>query len=165
MMLKTPLGEVTIYFDGELVDFKCLPIKDAWEGVEHTYYLEYDYIADNAAHTLKCILNNDSIKSGPETGERFESIAFYGDTVKMNIGTKGSFGDFEDYGYDYDGHLLLRTIKGIEHDAENGVEIHILKETSSKTFIFGVAWQVNYTDENDHFSSYAAEPPHPREIK
>ena len=153
MILNTPLGEVAIYFDDELVDFKCMAIQDAWENVEHTYYLEYDYIADNASHKLSIHLDNDSIESGIESGEHFESIAFYGDTIKMNIGTKGDFGCPEEGNWDYDGTYF-----------NNKIEIQISKDTTSKTFIFGVAWIVNYTDKNEHLPWYAAEPTAPREI-
>ena len=165
MIFNTPLGEISICFDGELVDFKCVPMPDAWPGVEHAYYLEYDYISDNAPHTLKCLLNNDSTESGPGSGESFESIALYGDDVKMNIGINASFGDYHDYGYDYDGCYLFKLMNGVQYDPECGLEINILKETTSKTFIFGVAWIFNYTDENEYLPWYAAEPNGPREIK
>ena len=158
-MLLTPLGKVVIYYD----DVEIVP---AMEKIENgrfsdvtTYHLKYNYISDNAQHTLQCKLQNPFIEGFAESGERLESIAFESSNplVRLSIGIDGEFlphcvdnGKLQpcfDYDYQYEGLVL-----------KNGLEIDIKNTDPSREYVFSVAWLFDYNDETAHKTWLMADP-------
>jgi len=69
-------------------------------------------------------------------------------TIKLSIGAEGDSSypkKFEEYDYDID---LL----------SNGVSYVTEAQTRTTRFLFGVAWLLNTTDENEYQTWYAADP-------
>lgn len=149
-MLETPFGKIEMSFDGVPCEYKPVPViknEVLYPDVNEVYLLPFDFYSDGRKHILKCELCGNDIRAYPETGERLEAVAVYLNGGKLNIGIEGDFDLIEEYGYDFGGNLTKR-----------GVEIYIDENTCSRRFMFGIAWLLNCTDENDVQTWFAADP-------
>ena len=148
-MLRTPFGQIIVTLDGKAIPVSAARVenKRLFPDADGAFRLQYAYIRDGGAHTLRCFLNRCDVPGCPESGERLESLSFYERGGKLTIGCEGWFGDPGAYGYDYDGAYL-----------SNGLQIDILPHTQSRDFLFGVAWVDLCTDENDAQTWLAADP-------
>lgn len=150
-MLKTPFGNIRIYFDNKIQ--KNINIVKGkkncylYPNVEYIYLLTYKYNTDQLKHTLKCVLDNPKEKGFVESGEHLDAISFYINNGKITIGCKSDFGMPENGGFDYDGTYL-----------DNGLEIFIDSSTKSQNFIFAISWLIKCTDENDIQTWFASDP-------
>lgn len=97
-------------------------------------------------HDLKIELQDSGTVGEAETGERLEALSFYKDEGKITLGVKASFGDYQDYGYDYDGALC-----------SDGIEIYVFPYTRPKMYEFGVCWILKCTAETDVQTWYGAD--------
>ncbi len=148
-MLQTPFGNIVVMLDDKIVPFSITAVvnKQLFPNVDGAFRLKCDIFVDNKVHTLRCFLDSSDVKGYPESGERFEALAFYENGGKLTIGCEGWFGEPEEHGYDYNGSYL-----------DNGLEIEITPHTKSKSFLFGVAWLDHCTDESDVQTWLAADP-------
>ena len=156
-MLKTPLGEVKIYLDDKEIHFIYREIKSQKFPNVTTYHIEYEYVSDNQAHNLKCSLENCEVIGYGESGEDVETICFETDTVRLSIGTDGEFR----YGLTKDGLLEPSYLKENCYDGiilENGLEITIPQNTSSRKYQFRVASALGYTKDTAHHTWLMADP-------
>lgn len=154
--LLIPFGEISLLFDGVSIEYNAIELnKDdvLFPDVSGRYKIVFKYESDNANHSLACVINGidlNIIDFGPESGERLEAQAFYGDSSKLTIGAEGDsyylngvrFGE-----YDYDVSSL-----------DNGIEYNILPATKSNDFVFGVSWITPYNEKNDVQTWYGADP-------
>ncbi len=155
-LVDTPLGEVALYFDDRRVDFAITAVpknQQLYPDILQAYYMSYDYVADHKAHTLKCMIANADIQGYSDSGENLEATSFYTDTVKLTIGIEGDFAYYDAQmkpvitNYDYYGNTLT-----------NGIEVNLTEFTQDRCFTFGIAWIIDYTDQNEYQTWYAADP-------
>ena len=148
-MLITPFGSINILLDGVSVPYtesKAANDRQASQ-VDGAYLLRYEYKADGMAHRLCCVLSGDIESSSFEGGERLEMTSMYCESGKLSIGVEGDFCVPKTFAYDYDGSNL-----------PNGIELLLSADTTSQSFVFGVAWLNHVTEENDIETWFAADP-------
>ncbi len=147
--LSTPYGNIKLQLDGKDVSFnyRCIDNGKQFSDADATYRILFDYKSDRKNHILRLILENCSVNGEAETGERLEAASFYVDDGKITLGCEASFGDYIDYGYDFDGCLI-----------KNGIEISLMPTTKSQTFKFGICWLQSCTEENEVQTWFGADP-------
>ena len=148
--LDTPFGIIEILFDDVPVQFNCRnigPDIDLFPEANGAFRISVDVDLDGEEHLLKMKMRNCAVSGEPETGERLEAISFYSGVGKITLGCYASFGDYEDYEFDYDGCLC-----------SDGIEIGIFSSTKTHTFKFGVCWVNQCTEENDVQTWFGADP-------
>lgn len=149
-MLNTPLGKILLLVDGEVVPYKVeqlglVPV--LFPDIQARFKICFDYDQNHPARSIKCLVENTSVRGWGETGECLEAISFYHATLKLTLGIRGSFGDAVDYGFDFDGQHL-----------EHGIECLLSKRTASQPFVFAVSWIDPVTEDNDVQTWYASDP-------
>ena len=155
--LITPLGSVVIYIDDWQVKYSAIKLNNdsvLFPNIDYRYKIIIEYENDNLPHCICCAIEDidySKVKDYPESGERLECKAFYQDNVKLSIGIEcdtGYFDTGERIGhYDYDSIYL-----------DNGIGYNVLSTTKSHSFVFGIAWINECTDENDIQTWFAADP-------
>ncbi len=149
-MLKTPFGNIEIYFDNALQ--KKIKIEkgkqnhELYPEVAAVFLLRYFYQADQKAHTLKCVLDTEQ-KGVIESGEHLDAISFYYNGGKMTIGCNSDFGVPAEGNFDFNGTYL-----------DNGLVICMDSITKSQSFVFAVSWLQKCTDKNDIQTWFASAP-------
>jgi len=148
-MLITPFGNIHILFDGASVPYTVSKAADDrhTSQVDGAYLLRYEYKADGMAHSLCCVLSGEIKSSSFEGGECLEMTSMYCKNGKLSIGVEGDFCVPKTFAYDYDGSNL-----------PNGIELLLSADTTSQSFVFGVAWFNHVTEENDIETWFAADP-------
>lgn len=134
-MLKTPFGNVHVYINDIETTYtvESLPITNpSFPDLDGRYQINIG--SHKEFSTIRCIIPTCTDNASPETGERFEAVAFYQNGAKLTLGTVA---DFEEQS----GKLL-----------SNGVEI-----TTKEPAIFRVCWINNVTEENDHQTWFEAD--------
>lgn len=147
--LNTPFGNICIKLDGKEIDFLLNPIdKDdvLYPDIDGAYRIIVTMEQDWKKHDLKIELQDSGTVGEAETGERLEALSFYKGEGKITLGVKASFGDYQDYGYDYDGALC-----------SDGIEIYVFPYTRPKMYEFGVCWILKCTAETDVQTWYGAD--------
>ena len=145
-MLKTPFGNIRIFFNKKEVEFNFSKIQNSKYFLKtETYLLKYEFKKEKVdkinKHFLKCILETDfECKSYVESGERLEAISFEINNEKLTIGTTSGLSMAESDGNNND--FDVKYLK-------NGIEIVIFKETASQEFCFGISFLGNMNLENE----------------
>jgi len=155
-MLSTPLGNIRIMIDGEIVDYTAQPVAldKTCKDIHGRYKIVVNFIPDGHKHQIMCLIdeyqktNDDFV----EPGENLELMSFVKNNIKLSIGMEGDTGYFSDgtrvndyYDYDNDYH-------------DNGVSYQILETTATNQFVFGIAWLVDQRPENEVQTWYGADP-------
>lgn len=136
-MLITPLGPIQIIVNNQIVDYSYtkLPNLDHFcPDVNGRYSIqvkEIDCISD-----IKCVLSSDSLDGDIASGERYESISFYKEDIKLTIGIAAEF---------------LEQQPGMY--IQNGIQI-----TSNSPVLFCICWIQPCTKENDIQTYFGADP-------
>lgn len=158
MNLKTPLGDIKIYIDGNLIDYKYYKIENEKNCLELSgrYIINVYFEPDGNEHRISCCIGNykKTSRDEIETGENLELKSFYKDNIKLSIGMEG------DTSYSKD---LEREVNYYEYDngyLDNGVEYRLLKHTTKKfkNYTFAIAWIENYNKENEVQTWLGADP-------
>ena len=145
-MLKTPFGNIRIFFNKKEVEFNFSKIQNSKYFLKtETYLLKYEFKKEKVdkinKYFLKCILETDfECKSYVESGERLEAISFEINNEKLTIGTTSGLSMAESDGNNND--FDVKYLK-------NGIEIVIFKETASQEFCFGISFLGNMNLENE----------------
>lgn len=148
--LTTPFGDIVMLLDGEAERFEFIsidPDERLFPDIDAAYRIYAKVKADGCAHTLTMLLRGEKHESEPETGERLEAIGVYKGSGKITLACHASFGDYKNYGFDYDGELF-----------PNEVQIDIFPTTKTEVFKFGVCWISECTEENDVQTWFGADP-------
>ena len=86
-----------------------------------------------------------------EPGENLELKSFYNGDIKLSIGMEGESGYIDgkriDTSYDYDNEYM-----------DDGVEYVILNSTKTSNYLFGIAWIINYNENNEVQTWFGADP-------
>ena len=126
-MLSTPLGPILVTVNGVPTKYSIQPIAK-----RTSHYPDTDgrYAVSVAVterqSVVRCFIEQAPLTTFPESGERFESMAFYLGTMKLSISVQAEFPPDA-------GQLLT-----------NGIEIICDYEAT-----FGGCWLDNLNDEND----------------
>ena len=146
----TPFGKIRVLLDDKPIWFMYRSI-DSVDGLfpdaEATYRVVVEVELDGNEHLIKMQLCDCNVSGDPETGERLEAISFYSGKGKITLGCYASFGDYEDYDFDYDGCLC-----------SDGIEIFISPSTKTQKYLFGICWLNECTEETDVQTWYGADP-------
>lgn len=137
----SPFGTIKVFLDDEPLWFlyrSIDPVDGLFPDADATYRISVDVDLDGKEHLLKMQLCDCEVSGDPESGERLEAISFYSGKGKITLGCYASFGDYEDYDFDYDGCLC-----------PDGIEVGIFPSTKTHTFKFGICWLNECTEEND----------------
>lgn len=145
-MLKTPFGNIKMFFNEKEVEYGFFKIENYKSFLEtETYLIKYQFerkMCDkNKNIFLKCVLETDfEHKSYAESGERLEAISFEINNGKLTIGTTSG--------------LYMAEIDGNNNDSdveylENGMKIVILEKTKNQVFYFGISFLKNSNLENE----------------
>lgn len=148
-MLETPFGLVKIYLDGRFIPIVPAAVnpEKSFSDVDGCFLFPFPYKSDGTEHILEFRIEGNFKNCFPEVGERLECMSFYTEQGKISLGCEASFGDYTDYGYDFDGYLMT-----------DGICIVIFPETQSQTFYFAVSWLLSCDELNDHQTWYGADP-------
>lgn len=142
-MIKSPVGEIVIMRNGEMVDYISVPLKKSGKNytVDERYKIELE-IQEAGGNIVECILAMDEaeFQGYSESGEELEMISFQQGDIKLSIGTKG---DISGYSYEYEPDRL---------------RLKINEKTSINRIVFYVAWITKYSDSNDIYTWFAADP-------
>lgn len=153
-MLKTPLGDLEIKIDNNVIDYKYLTVctNDFCKDLNGRFAIIVPFQPDKRKHVISCrILNYESSdEDGAESGENLELYSFYKGTVKLSIGMEGDTSYIAGKrmsDYDYDTEYLV-----------DGVQYCLLPITQTSEYVFGVAWLDKVTKENDVQTWFGADP-------
>lgn len=152
-----PLGEISLLFDGEPVDFALyakLPVSDYEQEhpVDANKRIRWKFVPDGAAHILSCQLTPKYLHYWDfANDERLEAIEVDDGSSVLAIGTEW---DFFEYDY-YQG-------KGAEDYRVRGVEdaLQFLfdESTAEHDIIIGVSWISEYTEKTRYNPEFVCDP-------
>jgi len=155
--LITPFGTISIYINDIEMEYQTIKLENnpvLFPDIDGRYKLTVKYDSDYSEHFIYCKIDDmdcGKIQNGHESGERLECQAFYKGSTKISIGIEYDIGYFSiEEGidnYDYEGIYL-----------KNGMGYHILQDTKSHEFTFGLAWINECREENDVQTWYGADP-------
>ncbi len=148
--LSTIFGKLKIFVDEKEKKFTRYYIekdKKNYPDVDAVYGITVNIEPDGNEHKLEVKIIDCKFKSEICPDERFEAVSFYGNNGKLTLGCEASFGDYEEYGFDYDGVTI-----------SNGIEIYTFKTTKTYEFKFGICQIKNVTPENDIQTWLGADP-------
>ncbi|WP_407272465.1 hypothetical protein [Radiobacillus sp. PE A8.2] len=148
-MLLTPIGPIKLFVNNDEINFKATKVSldKRCSDVNGRYLIEYKFSNNSKVQKIRCCLPSIDIEGDIESGERFETIAFYKNSTKLTIGAEASFGLETEYGYDYTGNYL-----------SNGIQCETNSSTKNQIFHFGASWIQPFTEDNDHQTWYGADP-------
>lgn len=134
-MLITPFGTIRVFVNNTETSYtyEPLPTNHRFPDVDGRYQINIGSHTESC--TIRCIIPTFTDKASPETGERFEAVAFYQNGVKLTLGTVANFEE-------QSGNLL-----------SNGIEVTTNKPVTE----FGICWMNNATEENDHQTWFGAD--------
>lgn len=155
-MLQTPLGEIIVFIDNEPVQYEAEtePVdRSCCPDLNGRYSITVDFVPDGKSHTVSCRIKGHfpNEKDDIESGEWLELKSFYQENTKLSIGMEG-----EDLGYkngmrmsayDYDTDYL-----------DDGVSYEIRTFTKTEKYVFGIAWILDFTNENENQTWFGADP-------
>ena len=149
-MLQTPLGEIIVSIDNKPVhyEFSTGSLDKSCPDLNGRYSIAVEFEPDGKPHTISCRIkgHHPNKTDGIETGERLELKSFYKGNTKLSIGMENDDLGFESE-YDYDTGYL-----------DDGVQYEIRTFTRTRKYIFGLAWILNFTDENENQTCFGADP-------
>ena len=150
--LQTPIGQLSIYFDGIKID------KKEWQKLSNSnkhvpevdgrYCFKYEYKKDSRKHSLKCVFESPVAKSEieEECGENYVALTFSFGELKLAIGAREI--NYERLQNEPDYKITV---------LPDGLEYNIDSDTESQTFIFCVAWVIKNVEEESRVW-FAADP-------
>ncbi|MDD3174455.1 MAG: hypothetical protein PHF63_12495 [Herbinix sp.] len=155
--VMTPFGTISIYFNNTEITYQAIKLETnsvLFPNIDGRYKIVVHYESDILEHFIYCVIDNidfSKVHSGHESGEGLECQAFYQENTKLSIGIECdtiylASGERVS-NYDYDSLYL-----------KNGMGYHILPDTNSHEFTFGIAWINKCTDNNDVQTWYGADP-------
>lgn len=150
----TPFGEIEVSIDGTPVEYTavdCAYNMQRYPDLSGCFFIKIEFKPDGKDHFITCCIKNciSDEEGDIDSGECLELQNFWHDKAKISIGTEGEVkweysSDYYDYDIDY-----LRY----------GMGYHILPETTKwEKFVFGVAWMDEWTDDNEYYTWYGADP-------
>lgn len=148
--ITTPFGEIKFFLDDTPIWFKYRsidPVEGLFPTAAATYRIKVEVELDGKEHLLKMQIAGCDATGYSESGERLEAISFERGNGKITLGCYASFGDYEEYEFDYDGCLC-----------SDGIEIVILTSTKTTIYNFGVCWLDKCTKENEVETWLGADP-------
>lgn len=149
-MLQTPLGEIIVSIDNKPVqyEFTAEPLNKSCPDLNGRYSITVKFEPDGRQHTVSCriIDHVPDERDDIETGERLELKSFYKGNTKLSIGMENDDLGLESE-YDYDTSYL-----------DDGVQYEIRTFTRTLKYVFGIAWILNFTDENENQTWFGADP-------
>lgn len=149
-MLQTPLGEIVISIDNKPIKYeaKIEPSDKACPDLNGRYSITVEFEPDGNLHTVSCRINGyvPDERDDIETGERLELKSFYSRNTKLSIGMENDDLGLESE-YDYDTRYL-----------DDGVQYEIRSFTRTRKYVFGLAWILDSTDENENQTWFGADP-------
>ncbi|MEI6579209.1 MAG: hypothetical protein WCN92_07055 [Eubacteriales bacterium] len=130
-MLQTPLGEVMIKKNNELIEFSVArlplkPLEDMDYIVEGRYAVNIDKSAINAGDTLQIFLNNLFISGDINGGERLKQLNFETDDFMVGIGlfdVQVGGGCPEGYFIEYLNNGFTVKFAGLQHIEEFAIAV------------------------------------------
>jgi hypothetical protein len=143
--LKTPFGNIKIKIENneaKYIIYELIGIYDTLFDVDARYKLLLETSAYKNCNNIviECLIDGlrcDDINI--ETGEDLELISFYINNTKLSIGIES----IENINYIY---------------TKNGIKFECCNENIKSQFIFGVAWKVINSENEDVFTWFAADP-------
>lgn len=148
--ISTPFGKINVLLDGKPIRFHYRTVDPAnvlFPDAAATFRVTVDVDLDGQEHLLKMRISDCEVSGEPESGERLEAISFYCGKAKLTLGCCASFGDYENYGFDYDGYLC-----------PDGIELVIFPSTKTHMYEFGICWLNECTEDNDVQTWFGADP-------
>lgn len=155
--MTTPLGDIEICIDGKSIKYTAqnMGVMDRLcPDVDGRFCIKVEFVPDGERHTISCRIKDHtpSDRDGIESGERLELKSFYKGRSKLSIGMEG------ETGYCADG---IRAFDTYDYDTEyldDGVQYVIVENTNATTYVFGIAWIENVTDDNEVQTWFGADP-------
>ncbi len=155
--MTTPLGDIEIHIDGKIIEYTAqnmgMPDK-LCPDIDGRFCIKVEFVPDGERHTISCRIKDHtpSDRDGIESGERLELKSFYKGRSKLSIGMEG------ETGYCADGTRAFDTYDYDTEYLDDGVQYVIVENTNTTTYVFGIAWIENVTEENDVQTWFGADP-------
>ncbi len=155
MKLLTPIGEINILIDGIKIeyDYKKIDADACCKDINGRYAIIIPFMPDGNRHRITCKIDGymPNEMDNIEPGENLELKSFYDGDIKLSIGMEGESGYIDgkriDTSYDYDNEYM-----------DDGVEYVILNSTKTSNYLFGIAWIINYNENNEVQTWFGADP-------